>query len=269
MKFPTGGKSVYLYLLKAHEPRNILADAVSRFDDSAADGKVRMREDYFHAFYAPRFGVHFFASGKFILFGDGFVMKRQKTAYLTKIGLLSAMATVLMYFDFPLWFAPPFYKIDMSDLCALIGAFALGPLAGVLVEGIKNLLIMLFKGTVTLGIGELSNFVIGCSFVLPAAFIYRHHKSKKRATLGMAAGTLFMATVGSLMNAFVLIPAYVSVMNMPLDAIISMGTAVNHRIHDIYSLVFWAVVPFNLLKGVIVSLITALIYKRISVLLKK
>lgn len=196
-------------------------------------------------------------------------MKREKTAYMTKIGLLSAMAAVLMYFDFPLWFAPPFYKIDLSDLCALIGAFAIGPLAGALVEGIKNLLILLFKGSATLGIGELSNFVIGCSFVLPAALIYGHSKSKKQATIGMAVGTLIMATVGSVMNAFVLIPAYVSVMRIPLDSIISMGTAVNHRIHDIYSLVFWAVVPFNLLKGVTVSLITALIYKRISILLKK
>lgn len=196
-------------------------------------------------------------------------MKREKTAYITKIGLLSAMATVLMYFDFPLWFAPAFYKIDLSDLCALIGSFALGPLAGVIVEAIKNLLILLFKGTATLGVGEMSNFIIGCSFVLPASIIYACSKTKKQALVGMTVGTLFMATVGSLINAFVLIPAYVRIMNIPLDTIISMGNAVNSRINSIYTLVLWAVVPFNLLKGAIVSVITALIYKKISVLLKK
>lgn len=196
-------------------------------------------------------------------------MKREKTAYMTKIGLLSAMAMVLMYFDFPLWFAPPFYKIDLSDLCALIGAFALGPIAGVLIEALKNVLILLFKGSSTLFVGEVSNFIIGCSFVLPAAIIYTHKKSKKQALIGMTAGTVCMATVGSLMNAFALIPAYVSIMNIPLESIIAMGNAVNGKIHDIYSLVFWAVVPFNLLKGIIVSLITALIYKKISVMLKK
>ncbi len=195
-------------------------------------------------------------------------MTNNKTRFITQISALSAIAAVLMLFEFPLWFAPGFYKMDLSDLPALIGGFALGPVAGVLIELIKNLINLLINGTATACVGEFSNFVIGCSFVLPAALVYKYHKTKKHAIVGMIAGTVCVSVVGSAMNAFVLIPAYVKLLNLPLENIVAMGNAVNSSITSLGTLVMFAVVPFNFLKGIIVSLITALIYKKIRVLLK-
>ncbi len=193
---------------------------------------------------------------------------KNRTRYITQISALSAIAAVLMLFEFPLWFAPAFYKMDLSDLPALIGGFALGPVAGVLIEFVKNLINLLINGTVTACVGEFSNFVIGSSFVLPASLIYKYQKTKRFAIAGMIAGTIFVSAVGSAINAFVLIPAYVKLLGMPMENIISMGNAVNSNITNLGSLIMYAVVPFNFVKGVVVSLITMVIYKKIRVLLK-
>ena len=195
-------------------------------------------------------------------------MKNSKTKYITKVGMLSAVAALLMLFDFPLWFAPAFYKIDLSELPPLIGGFALGPLAGILIEGLKVVLHFLLKGTSTMGIGDISNFIVGCSFIIPASLIYKYNKSKKGAFIGMISGTIILAIVGSAFNAFLLIPAYSVILKFPIDKIVAMGTAINKNINSINSLVLYCVVPFNLLKGVVVSLITMVIYKKISVILK-
>jgi riboflavin transporter FmnP len=188
---------------------------------------------------------------------------------ITKIALLAAVATLLMIFEFPLWFAPPFYKIDLSEVSVLIGAFALGPIAGVCIEFVKVLLNLLFDGTVTGGIGELANFIVGCSFVLPAAVIYRYRRSFKAAVLGMAVGIISLTVVGSGMNYFVLLPVYARVYGMPIEALIEMGTAINSSITDLKSFVMLAVAPFNLVKGVLSSVITVLLYKRVSSILRK
>ena len=188
-------------------------------------------------------------------------MKNSKTKYITKVGMLSAVAALLMLFDFPLWFAPAFYKIDLSELPPLIGGFALGPLAGILIEGLKVVLHFLLKGTSTMGIGDISNFIVGCSFIIPASLIYKYNKSKKGAFIGMISGTIILAIVGSAFNAFLLIPAYSVILKFPIDKIVAMGTAINKNINSINSLVLYCVVPFNLLKGVVVSLITMVIYK--------
>ena len=191
-----------------------------------------------------------------------------KTRYMVQVAMLAAAATVLMFFDIPLPFAPSFYKIDLSEVPVLIGAFAMGPLAGAAIELIKVLLNMVMKGTTTAGVGELANFLIGCAFVMPAAWIYKVQKTKKNAMIGMAVGTVFMATVGGLLNAYVLLPAYATAFGMPIDALVAMGTAVNKAITSLSTFVLFAVVPFNLLKGVIVSIVTMLLYKHISRLLK-
>ncbi len=195
-------------------------------------------------------------------------MKQNKTRYITQVSALSAIAAVLMLFEFPLWFAPGFYKMDLSDLPALIGGFAFGPLASVLIELFKNVLNIIINGTTTAFIGEASNFVIGCSFVLPATIIYKYNRNKKYAVYGMLAGTASLAIIGSAMNAFVLIPTYVKMLGLPLENIIAMGNAVNSNITGMWSLILYAVVPFNALKGIGVSAITTVIYKRIRVILK-
>ena len=195
-------------------------------------------------------------------------MNKKNTRYITQIAAMSAVAGVLMMFEVPLWFAPGFYKMDLSDLPALIGGFAMGPLAGMLIELFKVIISIVLGGTSTFFVGEASNFIIGCSFVVPASIVYKLMRSRKGAYTGMLIGTVVLASVGSAMNAFVLIPAYVNILGLPMEQIVAMGTAVNPAITSLSTLVLFAVVPFNLLKGVLVSLITALIYKKIRILIK-
>ena len=187
---------------------------------------------------------------------------------MVQIGMLGAVSVVLMMFEIPLWFAPPFYKIDLSEIPVLIGAFALGPVAGVLIELIKVILHIVFKGSATAGVGDFANFLIGCSFIVPAGVLYRRKKSKKAAVLGLAVGTVFMVALGCIINAFVLLPVYAKAFGMPMEALIGMGTAVNPGINSLTTFALFAVAPFNLLKAVIVSVITVLLYKYISPILK-
>ncbi len=194
---------------------------------------------------------------------------KSKIRNMALIAMMGAVATVLMLFEVPLPFlAPPFYELDFSEVPVLIGAFAIGPVAGVLIELIKVLLNLIINGTITAGIGELGNFLIGCSFILPASIIYHRKKDKKHALVGMVIGTVFMAVVGCFINAYLLLPAYSAGLSMPLETIIGMGTAINPAITNIMTFVVLAVAPFNLLKGVVVSILTFLLYKRISGLIK-
>ena len=188
--------------------------------------------------------------------------------YLVMVAMLSAMATVLMLFEVPLPFAPSFYKIDLSELPIIVGAFALGPVAGVLIEFIKVLLNLFINGTTTVFVGEFANFIMGSSFIVPASIIYVSHKTKKNAIIGLVVGTLITTVVGSMMNAFVLLPKYAEVFQMPIEALVEMGTAVNSAITSLFTFCLFAVAPFNLLKYGLVSVITLLIYHRISRLLK-
>lgn len=187
---------------------------------------------------------------------------------VTTIAMLSAISVILMLFEIPLWFAPSFYKIDLSEVPVLIGAFALGPVAGVVIELIKNLLNLLLNGTITAFVGEFANFLIGCALVVPAAMLYQSKKSRNSAAIGLVAGTIFMAAVGSVLNAYLLLPVYAKAFQMPMDALVAMGTAVNPSIKSLSSFILLAVTPFNLLKGILVSLITLLLYKRVSRVIK-
>jgi riboflavin transporter FmnP len=195
---------------------------------------------------------------------------RSSLRYMAKIGVLTAMAFVLMLLEFPLPFlAPPFYKLDFSEIAVLMGSFALGPMAGVLIELLKNLLNLIFEGTTTNFVGEFANFVTGCAFVLPAAFLYRYRKSIKGALVGLAIGTLTLGVFGALLNYFFLIPAFSQIYGLPLETIIGMGTAVNPLIGDLRTLVVIAVLPFNIVKGLACSLVTFLLYKHVSPILHK
>ncbi len=193
---------------------------------------------------------------------------KNKVRMMAQIGMLSAIAVVLMLFEIPLPFAPSFYEIDFSEVPVLVGSFAMGPLAGAAIELVKNLLNLAINGTTTAGVGEFANFLIGCAMVLPAAWIYKMNHTRKGAIAGMAAGTVFMAFAGCFLNAFVLLPTYAKAFGMPIDALVGMGTAVNSHITSLTTFVIFAVAPFNLLKGFLVSLIVFLIYKKISPILK-
>lgn len=180
------------------------------------------------------------------------------------IAVFAAIAAVLMYLEIPLFFAPPFYKIDLSEVPVLICAFYLGPVPGVVCELLKVMLKLLLKGTSTAFVGDFANFIVGCAFVLPASIVYPLHKSRRGAIAALAVGTAVMTIFGSLFNALYLIPKFSELYGLPLDAIISMGSDVNSAVHDLGTLVLFAVVPFNLLKGVLVSLLTFLLYKRVE-----
>lgn len=183
---------------------------------------------------------------------------------IVQVGMLAAIATVLMLFEIPLPFAPSFYEIDFSEVPVLVGCFVMGPVAGAAIELVKILLNLIINGTMTAGVGELANFLIGCAFVVPAGIIYRKYRTRKAALIGMITGTLFMTFVGCFLNAYLLLPTYAKAFEMPIDALVGMGNAVNPAVNSLLTFVIFAVAPFNLLKGFLVSLIVFLIYKKIS-----
>ena len=183
------------------------------------------------------------------------------------IGILSAVAAVLMLLEFPVSFlAPPFYELDFSEIPIIIGAFAMGPVEGVIMEALKIVLNLLFNGTITAGIGELANFLIGVSYVLPAAIFYRIRKTKKVATVGLIVSTVFVVAISAVLNAFVLLPFYAN--GGSLQAFIDMGNKVNGHVNDLLSFTLLCVVPFNLLKFVTDTVVTLLVYKKVSRILK-
>ena len=190
------------------------------------------------------------------------------TRKITVIGVFAAIATLLHIFDFSLPFAPSFYKLDFSEIPVLICGFAFGPVAGVMTEFIKILLKLVVKGTSTAFVGDLANFVVGCSFVLPATIVYHFVKTKKGAIIACIAGTVALTICGTVLNAVYLLPAFSALYGMPMDVLIGMGTKINPAITDITTFVCYAVAPLNLVKGLSVSGVTMLVYKKLSPVLK-
>ena len=181
------------------------------------------------------------------------------------IGICSAIAAVLHMLDFPLLFlAPGFYKLDFSELPVLLCGFYLGPSATVLCEGVKILLKLMLKSTSTAFVGDLANFVVGCSFVLPATIWYHVHKSKHSAIIGLILGTASMSIFGSAFNAIYLLPKFAELYGMPLDTIIAMGAEIHASIHNVTTFVILCVAPLNVVKGTVVSVLTLLLYKRVA-----
>jgi len=171
------------------------------------------------------------------------------TSKMIKISLLSALALILMYIDFPVIPLFPWLKIDLSDVPALIGAFGFGPLAGVLIELIKNIVIVLIKGTQTGFVGEMANFLVGVALILPAALVYHKKKNKKTAILGMVLGGVCMEVVGIVANVYFLLPAFG----------MKMAPA------ELMQYVTLGLLPFNGIKALLVSIITYIVYKKVSV----
>lgn len=192
------------------------------------------------------------------------------TRRMTVTGMFSAIAMILHMLDFPLPFAPFFYRLDFSELPVLVGAFAFGPVTGVVTEAVKILLKLCIKGTSTAFVGDLANFVIGCSFILPASTIYYFKKSKNSAVTGCIVGTLLLTLFGTAFNAIYLLPAFSRLYGMPLEDILAMGAEVNPLMAEgsIVSFVVCCVAPMNLIKGGAVSAVTMLIYKPLSPVIK-
>ena len=183
------------------------------------------------------------------------------TRYITKVGILSAIAVILMFFEVPLPMMPSFLKLDASELPAILGAFLLGPIAGVSIELIKNLIHG--ANSQTMGIGEVANFLVGISFILPASYLYQKYRSPNGAIIALGVGTITMMFSASLLNYFILLPLYQAVLHFPLEQIISLGTVANPQIMDLKSFITMAIAPFNLIKGIVISLFTMIIYKKI------
>ena len=184
---------------------------------------------------------------------------------VTIIGICGAIAAMMHMLDFPLLFlAPEFYKLDFSELPVMLCGFFLGPSAAVFCEVVKILLKLLLKGTSTAFVGDFANFVVGCRLVLPAIITYHTKKSKVSALWGCVIGTVILTVFGSLFNAVYLLPKFSQLYGIPLDAIIGMGNAINSGITNVSTFVALAVAPLNLIKGVMISFLTLLLYKKVA-----
>ena len=202
---------------------------------------------------------------------SGNVMERSRTRTITQIAMLGALAGILMNFEFPLPFlAPSFYQLDFSEIPVLVGAFAMGPIAGILIEVVKVLVHLVTMGTMTAGVGDVANFIFGCSYVIPAGLIYRyqHKKTRTHAVAGMAVGVILTTILACFINAFVLLPAYGKAFGMPVQAFIEMGAAVHSGVTNLLTFAIMILVPFNLFKYTLTSVIVFFIYKRIRVILR-
>lgn len=199
--------------------------------------------------------------------GETMTMKKGKANVRTiaMTGMLGALATILMFLEFPIpMLIPPFIKFDFSELPALLAAFSMGPVSGIAVCFIKNAINLLH--TATGGVGELSNFILGVCFVLPAGLIYKKKKTQKNAIIGALTGAVLMAVVSVFSNYFVVYPVYTNF--MPMEAIIGAYQAINKNVSNLWDALIWFNLPFTFVKGLCSVLITFVIYKRVSPILK-
>lgn len=201
--------------------------------------------------------------------GIKFSSDKTKINKLVIMAMFSAVAAVLMYVEFPITFiAPAFYEMDLSEVPVMIGSFMLGPCAGVIMEAVKVLLKLVLKGTATAFVGDFANFILGCALVVPASVLYHTKKTKKRAVIGLVTGGIVLIVSGVFLNALYLLPKYSQLYGMPVETFINMGAAINPAISNIFTFVILAVAPFNLIKATVVGVITMLLYKYLSRLIK-
>lgn len=191
-----------------------------------------------------------------------------KTSTIVKSGILGSVGYILMFISTPLpMLFPEFLRIDISDITGVIGGLVLGPFAGVMVELIKNLLQYLTGMSTTNGIGEFANFLIGSALVIVTSYLYKLRPNLKGAILGLICGVIVMTIVGSVVNYFIILPFYSTI--MPIEAVIEMGSIINPRIVDTVSFIMWIIAPFNLLKGSIIAFMTLMLLKKIEKILNK
>ena len=188
--------------------------------------------------------------------------KNLSVQYLTRIAVLTALASILFLIEIPV---VAFYKLDLSNLPVLLGAFSMGPVPGLIILLLKSLIGMLHSSSMY--VGELADFIMGAAFVLPAALIYRKHKTRNTALTGMAVGTVVMIVVAVLVNWKIMIPFYMTAYGMPMEAVVGMATKAVPFVDTEWKLLLCVTAPFNLLKGVVLSSLTFVLYKHLSPLL--
>lgn len=185
---------------------------------------------------------------------------RFSVATMTRIAILAAAASILFLIEIPI---VAFYKLDLSNIPVLLGAFSMGPVPGMIILALKSAIGLLHSSSA--GVGELADFVMGAALIIPASVIYHRNKSRKNAIIGMAIGTVCMVIVGVLMNKWVMLPFYMGAFHMDMDGIIKAAGVAG--VDSEWKLLLLVTGPFNLLKGVVLSIVTALIYKPLSPIL--
>ena len=196
-------------------------------------------------------------------------MQRQSVRKLTLAAMLGAIAFILMFFSFSVPVLSPFADFDFSYLPELIGGFILGPAGAVEIIAVKILLILVFKGTSSMFTGEVQKFLLSAAYVLPAVLYYRRNRTKRCAAIGIVLGCITLVITAIFTNIYLIFPAYIHLYGMNWDAIIDICNKVNPYITSIPTFVLFSVVPFNIISGSIIGFITMLLYKKISVPLKK
>ncbi len=192
----------------------------------------------------------------------------KKTKYLVTVSLASALAMILLLFRVSLPFLPPFYQLDFSESVVIIAGYILNAKATILIQLLKNILKILLSSTSTIFVGDLANFIMGVSFVLPAVAIYQRKEDKKSMLTGLAVGIISLTVVSCLVNYYIILPTYAAVFKMPIEDIVAMGSRLNGNITNLFTFVLFATAPFNLIKGFCNAVIVFLIWKNIKVLLK-
>jgi len=195
-------------------------------------------------------------------------MNKSKIRRLTTAALMGAVAFILMYFSFSVPVLSPFAEFDASAVAEMIGGFILGPIGAIEIIGIKILLKLVFKGTSSMLTGEVQNFLLSVSFVLPAIWYYRRHRTKNGAIVGLVIGSIISIIVAVITNIFMIFPAYMYLYGMNWDSIVEICSAVNPLIKNVPTMVAFSIVPFNIISRTITSILTVLLYKKISVPLK-
>lgn len=200
-------------------------------------------------------------------------MKQTKVKVTTKmlcfVGLFGALSTVLMLFKIPLFFAPAFMKLDVAELPAIIGSFMFGPVAGVCIVIVKLALNLLINGTDSMYVGELSNLFLSCTYVLSASLLYQRHKTKRQAAVSLVTAVLATSVIAVFSNSLVIFPAYAVVYGLEMESLVGMASVVNPFVKDTFTMMLWSVLPFNLVKYGIVSVITFLVYKKLHMFILK
>lgn len=190
------------------------------------------------------------------------------TRSMTKIAILSALAAALMWLEFPVFFAPGFMGIDFSDVPVILAGYTISPIAGVLTGVFKIIIKLLIKPSSTAFIGELSNLFLTVIYVLTATIYYKRHRHFKGAIISLILSTIVVSIAGLLSNAFVIYPLYAFALKMDINSIVNMASKINGLVNNYWTMMFFMVVPFNLFKYSLVSLVTLLLYKHVSPILK-
>lgn len=196
-------------------------------------------------------------------------MKSGRIKNMTVVAIFGSLAFVLMFFSFSIPILSPFAEIDFSAVLELMGGFLLGPIGGIEVIVLKLVLKLLFKGTSSMFTGEIQNLILEIAFVVPASLFYKKHKTKKGAVLGLVIGGVISIITAIFTNIFIILPFYMELYGMDWNAIISMFSNINPLINSIPTIIIFSIVPFNIVSRVMTSLITLILYKRVSRLIKE